>query len=433
MISKFTISTLFLLLVCPIAFSQTPESDEKMTKMQQEVELLKKQLDLEKAKSELTKQRIDDLRTAIPASSVKPLEGRTTYNNEREANFESISLSYEALKEVSVKISGDLKNDVSQYSGLVLYHEPDFVALGKYRLYRNQARIALQNYQSLIDLLKKLTFTGELPDSNPEGKFRIKRTDPLMTALSIPSIGTSYATSIAELFSVFRTETNITQSNANIDAASFGVVMASEIRKDNPNLKIYFPQAFVAEYNLEDEGEDSLFRQITQINAANFILDEISVQISKLTPEQQNLPEVKDVKPLIDLVKRQLHGLGIEDKPAVTEDGAPAPRTSLSEFRQMVRAEKLDRFLESGTVSTYGQVRTKQVGGGKIGILKLRVLSSGGSRRETRNLFLGSKTDFSGSITVEIILFDVDGSLQKSNVYSLHTGFRRMKRNENPK
>ncbi len=436
MLPKFSISIMILLLICSVSFSQETSSDERLTKMQQELDLLKKQMEFEKAKSDLANQRLREIRDSIPKSSVTPLSGRTTYGDEKEANFESITLSFEALKEISVKISADLKTDVDKYSGLVLYNEPDFVSLGKYRLYRSQVRIALKNYELLIELLRKLTFPSALPNAREGGKFRLKNSDPLMTALSIPSIGTSYATSIAELFSVFRSETTITQTLGKVDDASLGAVMANEIKKGNPNVKIYFPQAFVAEYNLDEEGEDSLFRQITQINAANFILSEVILQIAKLPEAEQNKQEIKDTVALAEIVKKQLQSVAIDSRSATAtaaETEGEAPKTSLSEFRQLVRAEKLDQFLLSKTYSSAGKVSAKQTDEEKIGILKLRVLSSGGSRRETRNLFLGNKMDFSGSVVVEVFLFDADGELKKSDVYSLHTGFRKMQRSENPK
>lgn len=431
---KISLVSLLLFTLSITAFSQESDSNEqKLTRMQEEINFLKKQLEFEKTKGDLTAERIKDLRESIPNSSAKPLSGKTTFTESKESNFESISLSYEALKEISSKISSDMQNDVSQYSGLVLYNEPDFISLSKYRLYRNQARIALRNYQSLINLLKKLTAAGERPDSGQNEKFSIKTVDPLMTALSIPSLGTSYATSIAELFSVFRSETNITESAARIDESSLGAVMANVIRKNNPNVKIYFPQAFVAEYVLDEEGEDSLFRQITQINSANFTLGEIVLQISKLPAEQRNSQEVKDILSMSESVKKQLQGLAIESKTTGTDSNSGVAKTNTSEFRELIRAEKLDQFLEHKSQGLNDKQNVKNVENEKIGILKLRVISSGGSRRETRNLFLGSKTDFSGSVIVEIILFNVDGSLQKSDVYSLHTGFRKMQRNENPK
>lgn len=80
----------------------------------------------------------------------------------------------------------------------------------------------------------------------------------------------------------------------------------------------------------------------------------------------------------------------------------------------MVRAEKLDRFLmpQAGTNA-------------KAGIIIVRMLRSGGSRRESRNLILGSRTDYSGSAFVEIAVYDTDGTLRASDVFSYHTGFRK--------
>jgi len=43
-------------------------------------------------------------------------------------------------------------------------------------------------------------------------------------------------------------------------------------------------------------------------------------------------------------------------------------------------------------------------------------LGSGGSRRETRNLFLGNKIRYSGSVTIEVLIIDVDGMLQASEI-----------------
>ncbi len=82
----------------------------------------------------------------------------------------------------------------------------------------------------------------------------------------------------------------------------------------------------------------------------------------------------------------------------------------------MVRAEKLDRF-----------IRPEPGSSGKTAILLVRLLKSGGSRRESRNLIMGTKTDYSGSAFVEVALYDSDGALLVSDVFNYHTGFRKFK------
>ncbi|MEO8042587.1 MAG: hypothetical protein ABI646_08260, partial [Acidobacteriota bacterium] len=76
--------------------------------------------------------------------------GSTTFAAAAQPNLETVSLSYEALQEISQMIDRELKQTVSQYSGLVLYYEPDFLALSRYRLYREQVRLALLNYESVV-------------------------------------------------------------------------------------------------------------------------------------------------------------------------------------------------------------------------------------------------------------------------------------------
>ncbi len=96
----------------------------------------------------------------------------------------------------------------------------------------------------------------------------------------------------------------------------------------------------------------------------------------------------------------------------------------MSEFRQLIRAEKLDQFLRGGSPVLGRRAESH------VGILKLRVLASGGSRRETRNFFLGNKISYSGSAIIEVLLFDADGTLRASEIFSFHTGFRKMKTND---
>ena len=56
----------------------------------------------------------------------------------------------------------------------------------------------------------------------------------------------------------------------------------------------------------------------------------------------------------------------------------------------------------------------------------MRSLASGGSLKETRNIFFGNKIRYSGSVTIEVQIFDVDGTLRLSDIFSGHTGFRKL-------
>ncbi len=368
--------------------------------------------------------------SALPSnSSVRTPEGNTTFNSDENSNTESIALSYEALKEVTAQITEAMKDNISQYSGLVIFNEPDFVALAKYRFYRNQMKYALGNYDLVAKNLEKLNRENSLPETASAGRYKIKSIDPLTMALSLPSIGTSYAQSVAGLFSVFRSDTIITQSKNTLDNASLSTAMANELKKTNPKLEIYYPQAFVPEYDLETDGKDSLFAQLSRISEANANLGEFVTQSVNFPEPERNASPLREVISQAETVKKQLQALTLNEASAAddSEAGAEysAARPNMSEFRQLIRAEKLDHFLRGDDDSVSSRSNEP-----RIGILKLRVLASGGSRRETRNLFLGNKISYSGSAIIEVLLFDADGTLRVPEIFSFHTGFRKMKTND---
>jgi hypothetical protein len=238
----------------------------------------------------------------------------------------------------------------------------------------------------------------------------------LVTALSAPSIATSAIKSVAELASLFRTDTTITQSRDVVDRDSLGAVVAGTFLKANPNLVVYHPEQFVPEYELGVRDENSLYSQLSRINAAEAYLNYFLDEVEKLPAAERESPPLNRIVAAAKVVQTQIRNLGFSspnERGAGESSAAASPR--VSEFRQMLRAEKLDRILG----------RT----GAKVGVMKLRLLSSGGARRDKRNLLLGGKTDYSGSAVVEVALYDSDGTMRVSEVFSYHTGFRKFKTN----
>ncbi|MEP7036998.1 MAG: hypothetical protein ABI891_01535, partial [Acidobacteriota bacterium] len=180
---------------------------------------------------------------------------------------------------------------------------------------------------------------------------------------------------------------------------------------------------------LETDGEDSLFAQLSRISEANANLGEFVTQSVNFSETERNASPLREVISQAETVKKQLQALTLNEAAAAdnSEAGAEygAARPNMSEFRQLIRAEKLDHFLRGDDDSVSSRSNEP-----RIGILKLRVLSSGGSRRETRNLFLGNKISYSGSAIIEVLLFDADGTLRVPEIFSFHTGFRKMKTND---
>ena len=341
--------------------------------------------------------------------------GSTSFAVGQPPNMETISLSYEAVREISRSIDRELKPVVSQYRSLVIYHEPDFLALARYRLYREQVRMALGNYEDIVDRIQKDDAAEST--SRPQSVRRLLGAGVM--ALSAPSIATSAIKSVAELASLFRTEQEITQSKDVVDKDSLGTVVAGTFLKANPGLRVYYPEQFVPEHDLGIADENSLYSMVSRLNAAEAYLNYFLDETEKLPAPERESPPLSRIIAAAKVVQKQIQNLGFT-YPSERGEGNANTAARVSEFRQMMRAEKLERALNPG-------------GNARVGILKLRLLSSGGARREKRNLLLGAKTDYSGSAVVEVALYDTDGTMRFNEVFSHHTGFRKFKTGEGPR
>jgi hypothetical protein len=395
--------------------SPTPTSEERLAELQRQIELLKKQQEFEKAKSDLANQRLKEIIEALPKNTgLKVPESKTTFSDEAKPSAETSALSYDALKAISEQIASAMQPVTSQYTGIVIHNDADFTALAKYRVYKSQSTAALKNFEAWR---KKVEQAASRNGSGGDD-IRIKSWDPIASAISFPTIATAVAGSVGELLSLFRTETAISESTDTIDGKALGTAIAHQLKKANGGLKVLYPEAFVPEYDLESEGRESILIRVSEINQAFVEVTSFLAWANKLTDAQRS-----SISVLVEearIVKGQLQALAVTNEDvggdeSRGDDADNRPRQQYSDLRQLVRAEKVDRFIRQGT-------------GGRIGILKVRSLASGGSRRETRNLFLGNKIRYSGSVTLELLLFDMDGMLQASEIFSAHTGFKRLTR-----
>jgi hypothetical protein len=386
-------------------------SEAREARIREEIRLLEAQI-----------KYLNTIRSASGSSNITAATsgGSTTFATSPQANLETVSLSYEALEEIASRIDRDLKPTVGQYRGLVIYYEPDFLALTRYRLYREQVRMALANYESIVkrieDEAKVGSNAGVSEGARPKSVLRGFGAEGLVTALSAPSIATSAIKSVAELASLFRTEQTITQSRDVVDKDSLGAVVAGTFLKANPNLVIYHPEQFVPEYEIGVRDENSLYSMLSRVNAAEAYLNYFLDQTEKIPAAERDSPPLNRIIAAAKVVQKQISNLGFT-YPANRGDDAADKSTGqarVSEFRQMLRAEKLERVMSTG----------------RVGVMKLRLLSSGGARRDKRNLLLGGKTDYSGSAVVEVALYDADGTMRASEVFSHHTGFRKFKTGE---
>lgn len=388
----------------------SPTPVPKIDQIEEEKKLIQKE-------TELIKARIEYLKAISEASGASSVTkdtsgGKTTFATpEPTPVVEVTALSYEALDEVADKVDQRVKPYMGGYDRLVLFYEPDFLALSRYRIYREQAKLALANYAAFVKALNDAARGGGPKIAGVESGG--DRGGGLITGLSIPSIAGTTIKSVAELISLFRTDRTITESMDTIDKrGAVNAVIAGRMLASNNGLKVYNPEQFVPEYDIGIGDENSFYNTLAELQAASAYI-EYFIDANKRSGEgRQTGDELGRFLATAKLIKGQFDALSFAITPDIFPE-TPAEKNDATEFRNMVRAEKLDRFMRSAGRGT--------------GVLRVRLLASGGSRRESRNLLLGNKIDYSGSAVIEVSLYDADGTMRLSEVIRHHTGFRKFK------
>lgn len=383
----------------PTPIPQTVLLDEQKKLVELQTQLLKAQIEYLKAYSEAS---------GSSSASRDNTGGKISYTTNDKPIFEVIDLSYDALNEVAGRVRDRIAPYSAGYDRIVVFDEQDFAALSRYRIYREEAKLALSNYEKLLKEVEAYADDSRKINSiRPESVDGTNR-NPLITTLGLPGIAGSAIKSVAELMSLFRSETEITQSRMQVEQRTVNTVMAGVLLKDG-RLKVYNSAQFVPEYDLGINDPESFYQTLGKLRAAAAIVFYLEEAASKEKPADRNEPSFARLLASIRMMKRQLNMLSfsIEPDPIPEKDTEKAIYT---EFRAMVRAEKLENFITAGR---------------NVGILKFKVLSSGGSHRERKNLLLGTRNDYSGSVVLELALYDLDGTMRVSEVMKHHTGFRK--------
>ncbi|HTH51866.1 MAG TPA: hypothetical protein VL501_08030 [Pyrinomonadaceae bacterium] len=410
----------------PVQPSPAPAVDADaahMAEMQKEIDFLRRQKELVEARNELTAAELKKYQSAVKDNSGRNGDDKknTTFTpGSGTASPEVASLSYQALSELSGDIERRVHPVASQLSGVVFYNDADFDSLAKYRIYRRQSDIALRNFDKLKARI----------DEASKKQFKIEsvgiRGEMATTLMSLPNIATGFLGDVGSLLQMFRSTTTITEWPNTLDNASLETAMANAFQRGNPGLKVFMPGAFTPEYDLEKEGKESILIRVTDINQAYQDVDTFIGRVEKLPANVLNDPTVQSVLADARVVRDQLGDLAIGNgkvggQPrgvAGSDSGNDIGPRRRSDLEQLIRAEKLDRFLRQT---------------GNVGILKVRLISSGGSRRQTSNLLFGDHVKYSGGVIFEVLMFDLDGTVKVSDIYSWHTGFRKLDTAKKPK
>lgn len=411
---KYVLPLLFAInTLAGICFSQESTPSPVPTPIPQSV-LIEEQKKLFELQTQLLKAQTEYLKAYADAAGSSSVTrdtsgGKLTYKLDDKPIFEVLDLTYDALDEIVIRANERIRPYSANYDRIVIFDERDFAALSRYRMYREEAKLALENFALLLSEIEDFTSRDVKDDPTKLESTDLKR-DPFITALGSINIAGSAIKSAAELISLFRSETEITQSKVEIDQRTVNMVMAGVMSKDG-RLVVYNSSQFVPEYDLGFDDPESFYRLVAELRSAASVVFYLEEAAKTAGLKNKSDPDAGRIIAKIRMMKSQLDLLSFAIEPDPIPEKAEEIK-AYTEFRSMVRAEKLDKFVKAGR---------------SVGVLKLRVLSSGGSRRERRNLLLGTRNDYSGSAVIELALYDLDGTVKVSEVMKHHTGFRKYK------
>ena len=404
----------------------TPDPDAEI---QKEIDRLKKQKQLEDARNQLESARmaainskLTAIRGALPQTSKE--DSLPPAVSPDAANIDSIALSFEALKELSVEISNELQKlgkSEFAYNRYIVYNDDAFKSLANYRLFRSQAKTIISRYNKLKNLVDEANQTNDsgllLPSFDSEkGRGGL---DGLLTGLNIPSFITPVVRSVGDLINTFRpTVTDSTTDYTSVSQSAFVAAIASEIKTNDSTVKFFYPEAFVPDYEWDDKKEDSVLMLMSKINIIKNGLADFQAQYNKLSEEdRKKLPEIARLIPALGIIKRQAEPLCPEagdDNDGPGRGQATGSGAAMKFWvTDLIKGEKIDEMMKGDKNS-------------RTAILQLNVLKAGGTKRISSSLILGNKTRYSGSVMVQVLLFDNDGTLKLSRTFFRHTGFRKL-------
>lgn len=399
MLSKIASLFFCFLIFAAVSFKALGQEPDAQSRPSPQTELSKLQDDLkmEKLRTEIAEERRKRLTAMMPDSNDpanKTLMGKIEVKDTPNTfETESVALSYEAVSVLSKQITNSLKSSAGDFNQVVIYNDDDFKKLVQYRIFESQAVPALNAYDFLLSI--------ERPrGGNPRGLTRGMGTE----VLELPSIGTSFVKSAIDFISLFRTDTEISNKDVTIEDTALGALVANEMKASRPGFKVYFPKAYIPDYDWEPADEKSVLTQLTKLygyqEVAKGIIADYEATAAGEKEKHLYYRQIPALKALNEQVNKLL--ANYENRQG---------ENSINDLRGLLRAEQLLRMLDSDS---------------RTGILQLKVLKAGGSQRISRNLIFGSKIRHSGGAIVQYMLFDKTGTLRSSEVFYYHTGFQKM-------
>lgn len=400
--------------------SPTPSTDEQIKEMDEQIKLLAKkkeletaqkalkdavaanedQSDLQKQTDLLTKKKAEVdaqkalLQSMFPSGTPKTIEGKIA--GSEALTLENQIIAYEAVDNITNGIGEEVLNAIPDpdNSRIIIHNSADLNSIVQYITLMNQLKQAIKVYDELLK--PRIVLPGESGSSG------------LASALMAPQLASSVLSSVIDLISMFRTDTEFKATTVNIDNQALIGHVAKSLLAQKKTVQIYYPEIVPANILFMDDGDT-----LDIIEQLNTLLEKKSMAAEKVAEyEAQDdaqkkanglrlaIPKLKALNDQVDKINADL--LRADDK------GQTTPLNTL------IKAERLKKA--GNKANSY--------------LLYVKALNTTGTTKLTKNLFTGSKMYHSGGAVISFILFDPQGAIVKSNTLHDYKGFIKVKSHE---
>lgn len=351
--------------------------------------------------------------------------------------IESTILAYEALQASANSIANAIgPNLVSQSppSKLLIATQNDTTAILQLRVVLAQAHLLNSRVDNISHLL------GHLQCARPKVAGGPPRPSPIFSGLNLNPVGKLFATPsdisamVAAAASISATTESLTTASGNLGDVSLMNLVAGNLTAHNPAtmLAVYVPSmlpphVYGIAAGLPDLRGTYLYTALNNLEwSRNNLQFEANNTIgTKACSKDPNVATAKDLvagaTTAVDAFESSLFGASASAPSASGQPAAPQAGTSYSSPVPLAQLLSTDLMLHQVVFPQ----RDPATFLNDLYLLSVHALESGGSQLTKQQLFLGSRSYYSGGAVAAFSLFNEDGSVMCTGVTFGYRGFIR--------
>ncbi len=387
--------------------------EEKIQKLEEEKKIQKIKTEIAEDKKKEAESLKETLKTKLPSSETKGLQGTVTINPN--TGYYSEILAYEALQNCTKKIADNIFNKLSENDELIIIGQTN---LAEEAVLWNFLNLKISDKtKELEELINK--YKDYDPNSPSEGIFE--------TLIVTPAI----LGAVADITAFFKSDRTISYKEVHLNENALIAAVTQEIhlRSEDKNIKMFLP-------NHDLTGKGGLIDKLNHLMEKRSELHQLRIKLSKkfndesknkkeaLLKEKNELEQelehvkndsqkVKNLQEELENKKQSLNNLSLVE--SMLEEITTLLDQEIKAANDLIFAiaEKQSDSLSSlERVAGIEKIKNHQ----KAKILQLFIVSQAGEIITSSSSFLNTRIYYSGGAIISYFLTEQDGSYLDSGI-----------------